>query len=189
MATIRLGRGVIHSEMPQQREGVFHGFQLWLNLPAAEKMRPAEYHNLEPDMIPKVAVGEHRVSVLGGRFAQGDEVTTGPIGDRKTDPHLWDIELNGDTPLRFELNPDLRAQLYLYEGDASVNGESIGLNSMVQLQPGMEVVLQAATSAQLLLLAGRPLREPVVQYGPFVMNSRDEIEQAIHDYQLGTLTH
>ena len=182
------GKGVIHSEMPLQKEGAFHGFQLWLNLPAQEKMRPAEYHDLQPDMIPKVAVGDHQVAVLGGRFIHDGETITGPIGDRVTDPHLWDIELNGSEPLSFHIDPNLRSQLYLYEGEASVNGETIALDSLVQLQPGEPISLTSGSTARLLLLAGKPLREPVVQYGPFVMNSRDEIEQAIRDYQTGNLT-
>ncbi len=187
------GRGVIHSEMPLQKEGAFHGFQLWLNLPADEKMRPAEYHNLEPQMIPKVQAGEHQIAVLGGRFRQGDAVITGPVGHpeqgaRQTDPHLWDIELHGTQPLTFTLDAHLHANLFLYAGAATVNGETLKAQALTQLQPGATLTLQTGDSAHLLLLAGRPLREPVAQYGPFVMNNHDQIQQAIRDYQLGTLT-
>lgn len=183
------GKGVIHSEMPLQKEGAFHGFQLWLNLPAAEKLRPAEYHDLTPDTIPRVLVGKHLVAVLGGRFQLHDDVIVGPIGDRKTDPHLWDIELNGDSPLPLQLDNGLQPLLYLYEGEASVNGEQLARDALSQLRPDTPLQLTTGTTARILLLAGKPLREPVVQYGPFVMNTREQIEQAIQEYQLGTLTH
>jgi quercetin 2,3-dioxygenase len=183
------GKGVIHSEMPLQKEGAFHGFQLWLNLPAAEKMRPAEYHDLTPDTIPRVIVGSHVVAVLGGRFHLNDDVVTGPIGDRKTDPHLWDIELNGDAPLQLQLDNGLQPLLFLYEGEADVNGEQLLPSALNQLRPDTALQLTTKGRARLLLLAGKPLREPVVAYGPFVMNTREQIERAIQDYQLGTLTH
>lgn len=183
------GKGVIHSEMPLQKEGAFHGFQLWLNLPAAEKLRPAEYHDLVPQSIPHVIAGAHVVAVLGGRFKLGSEVISGPIGDRKTDPHLWDIELNGTGELPLQLDAGLHALLYLYQGEAQVNGEALSASTLHTLRPDTPVRLATTGQARLLLLAGKPLREPVVQYGPFVMNTRDQIEQAIRDYQLGTLTH
>lgn len=183
------GRGVIHSEMPLQKEGAMHGFQLWLNLPAAEKMRPAEYRDLATDNIPRILQGRHRVAVLAGRFRLNDDLITGPIGDRKTDPHLWDIELDGDTPLPLQLDNGLQPLLFLYEGIADVNGEPLTPGALNILQPDIALQLSASTQARLLLLAGKPLREPVVQYGPFVMNTREQIERAIQDYQLGTLTH
>lgn len=183
------GRGVIHSEMPLQKEGAMHGFQLWLNLPAAEKMRPAEYRDLATDNIPRILQGRHRVAVLAGRFRLNDDLITGPIGDRKTDPHLWDIELDGDTPLPLQLDNGLQPLLFLYEGIADVNGEPLTPGALNILQPDIALQLSASTQARILLLAGKPLREPVVQYGPFVMNTREQIERAIQDYQLGTLTH
>ncbi len=182
------GKGVIHSEMPLQKEGAFHGFQLWLNLPASEKLRPAEYHDLTPDHIPRAVVGQHQVAVLGGRFRLDNDLIIGPIGERQTDPHLWDIELNGDAALPIELDTDLQPLLYLYEGEATVNGEALARDVLTQIRANTKLNLQTNTGARLLLLAGKPLREPVVQYGPFVMNTRDQIEQAIRDYQSGTLT-
>lgn len=182
------GKGVIHSEMPLQKEGAFHGFQLWLNLPASEKLRPAEYHDLTPDRIPLVAVGDHRVKVLGGRLRLGDDVITGPIGDRKTDPHLWDIELQPGDSLPVRLDSGLQPLLYLYHGSATVNGEILQADTLHALQADTLLQLSTNDSARLLLLAGKPLREPVVQYGPFVMNTREQIEDAIRDYQRGVLT-
>ena len=97
--------------------------------------------------------------------------------------------MHGTQPLTLTLDAHLHANLFLYGGDASVNGEALEPQSFVQLKPGVPLSLQTGSQANLLLLAGRPLREPVAQYGPFVMNNRDQIEQAIRDYQLGTLTH
>lgn len=182
------GRGVIHSEMPLQKEGAFHGFQLWLNLPAAEKLRPAEYRDLAPADIPRVQIGRHQVAVLAGRLRHPAQQVTGPIGQRKTDPHLWDIELADGEPLALQLDSGLRPLLYLYEGEASVNGEALLPQGLNPLRADVPLQLTSTNGARLLLLAGQPLREPVVQYGPFVMNTREEIEEAIRDYQLGTLT-
>ncbi|MVF12970.1 pirin family protein [Ketobacter sp. MCCC 1A13808] len=182
------GRGVIHSEMPLQKEGFFHGFQLWLNLPANEKMRDPEYHNLKADDIPLIREGTHVIHVLGGRFLAGSTVTSGPIGDRSTDPHLWDIELNDGNELSLRLDPGLNVLLYAYEGKLSVNGEPLFTHQMATTESGTALSLKAESSAKVLLLAGRPLAEPVAQYGPFVMNTREQIEEAIHEYQSGALT-
>lgn len=187
------GRGVIHSEMPLQKDGLFHGFQLWLNLPANEKMRKPEYHNLTAEDIPQTEVDSHRVRVLGGRFPVENPlreatVITGPIGDRRTDPHLWDIELNGETPLSLQLDAHLRVILYCYDGKLTVNSEPMSARQLATTNHHDGLRLQTTETAKLLLLAGRPLNEPVAQYGPFVMNSPEQIEEAIRDYQSGALT-
>ena len=181
------GRGVIHSEMPLQQDGAFHGFQLWLNLPAAEKMRAAEYHNLEPGDIPTVMVGKHLIRVLGGNLTVGTEIISGPIRNRATAPQVWDIEMKGDAPLVLPLDAAMACLLYLYEGKVEVAGEPLREAQLVSLEHRGEITLRTANSARLLLLAGKPLAEPVVQYGPCVMNSRQQIETAIQDYQAGTL--
>ncbi|RLT99208.1 MAG: pirin family protein [Ketobacter sp.] len=182
------GSGVIHSEMPLQKDGAFHGFQLWLNLPADEKMRPAEYHNLEPQDIPLVEQGNHRIHVLGGVFQVGADKVTGPIRDRSTEPQLWDLELNDHRPLTLQLDPALTTLIFLYEGSLKLAEEELQGVQMVRLQHDGSFTLEAINEARILLLAGRPLREPVFQYGPFVMNTREQIEEAIQDYQQGRLT-
>ena len=182
------GSGVIHSEMPLQKDGAFHGFQLWLNLPADEKMRPAEYHNLEPQDIPLVEHGRHRIHVLGGVLQIGEDNITGPIRGRTTEPQLWDLELNGDQALTLQLDPALTTLLFVYEGSVQLAEEEVQAVQMISLQHEGSVTLQATNEARVLLLAGRPLHEPVVQYGPFVMNTREQIEEAIRDYQQGSLT-
>ncbi|AUM12098.1 pirin family protein [Ketobacter alkanivorans] len=182
------GRGVIHSEMPLQKDGAFHGFQLWLNLPAAEKMRAAEYHNLEPDDIPIVQQGQHRIHVLGGSLNLGAEQIQGAIQDRTTLPQLWDVELNDAVPLTFSLKPELTTLLFLYEGSMRIGNETLSGQQLVSIQHEGQVTLSTQGQAKILVLAGKPLKEPIVQYGPFVMNTREQINDAIQAYQAGTLT-
>ena len=182
------GRGVIHSEMPLQKDGAFHGFQLWLNLPAAEKMRAAEYHNLEPGDIPIVQQGQHRIHVLGGALDLGADPVQGPIQGRTTDPQLWDVELNDSIPLTFNLRPELTTLLFLYEGEILIGNETLSGEQLVSIQHAGQVTIRTQDQAKILVLAGKPLKEPIVQYGPFVMNTHEQINDAIQAYQSGALT-
>jgi redox-sensitive bicupin YhaK (pirin superfamily) len=181
-------RGVIHSEMPQQAEGRMRGFQLWLNLPAAEKMRPAAYRDIPSRDIPVVdAPGGASVKVIAGRL--GD--VTGPIGGRTTEPVMMDLRLPPGSTLELPLPAGHNAFLYAYDGQVVVGEERQLLPHRAAglLSDGTSVTLTAGeTGGNLLLVAGRPIGEPVVQYGPFVMNSREEIEQAVLDFQRGELT-
>jgi quercetin 2,3-dioxygenase len=175
-------RGIVHSEMPQQSEGRMRGFQLWLNLPAKEKMKPASYRDISAQEIPVV----DNVKVIAGRFRQ----TTGPIHGGSTDPHYFDVHLEPRASLEVPLPDGHAAFLYVYEGEVLVGKErkAVAHRAAGLLSDGESVRLEAgAHGARVLVLAGKPLREPVVQYGPFVMNTREEIEQAIADYQSGAL--
>jgi quercetin 2,3-dioxygenase len=175
-------RGIVHSEMPQQSEGRMRGFQLWLNLPAKEKMKPAAYRDISAKDIPVV----NHVKVIAGRF--GD--TTGPIHGGSTDPHYFDVELAPSEAREVPLPAGHSAFLYVYEGEALVGEERkpVAHRAAGLLSDGDSVRLEAGEkAARVLVLAGKPLREPIVQYGPFVMNTREEIEQAIADYQSGAL--
>ncbi len=179
--------GIIHSEMPQQSEGRMRGFQLWLNLPAAEKMKPAAYRDIPASAIPVVASEGVRVKVIAGTH----EGTTGPIHGGSTDPHYFDVHLQPGAVFETTLPAGHGAFLYAYEGEARVgaDGKPLAHRAAGLLTEGERVRIAAGgEGARVLLLAGKPLREPIVQYGPFVMNTRDEIEQAIRDYQAGTLT-
>ncbi|MGA0033233.1 MAG: pirin family protein [Burkholderiales bacterium] len=185
------GRGIIHSEMPQQLEGRMRGFQLWINLPALEKMKPASYRDIPAAEIPAVAlVGGGRVKVIAGTLEIDGQATPGPIQGLSTAPLYFDVELVPQQVFRHALPAGHNAFLYVYEGGASV-GEplrALPARSAGILSDGDQVSVTAGDEgARFILLAGKPLREPVVQYGPFVMNSREEIEQAIHDYQNGRL--
>jgi redox-sensitive bicupin YhaK (pirin superfamily) len=180
-------RGIIHSEMPQQTEGRMRGFQLWLNLPAAEKMRPADYRDIPAAEIPVVELpGGGRVKVIAGAFG----ATRGPIGGRTTQPLFLDIRLPPRAAADVPVPTGHNAFLYAYDGEASVGDDRQLLPHRAAglLSDGDSVTITAGPDGgNVLLLAGRPLGEPVVQYGPFVMNTREEIERAVLDYQRGEL--
>jgi quercetin 2,3-dioxygenase len=184
------GRGIVHSEMPQQENGRMRGFQLWVNLPAREKMKPATYRDLQANEIPVVALaGGGTAKVIAGTV----ETTVGPIKGVTTDPTYLDIVLPAGTRFSHPVNSEYNAFLYPYEGrvDVGPKGSARPLNahSAGVLTPGDLIEVTAGPEgARFLVLAGRPLREPVVQYGPFVMNTRQEIEQAVRDFQSGALT-
>jgi redox-sensitive bicupin YhaK (pirin superfamily) len=172
-------RGIIHSEMPQQTEGRMRGFQLWLNLPAAEKMKPAAYRDISAKDIPVV----DGVKVIAGKFQD----TAGPIRGGATDPYYFDIHLDAGGTFEAALPAGHNAFLYAYEGEASVGDKVLPYRAAGILTDGETVRVKSEKGARVLLLAGMPLREPIVQYGPFVMNTREEIERAIADYQSGAL--
>lgn len=192
------GRGVIHSEMPQQERGRMRGFQLWINLPAAEKMTPARYRNIEAAEIPTVSLPGNgsmdggSVKVIAGAFDREGTVTDGPIQGRSTQPVYWDVSLPAGAHFSAVLPEHLAVLVYPYEG-ALIVGEGseqrlVPAETLGVLGRGDALVVRAnGEPARFLVLAGRPLGEPVVQYGPFVMNTREEIEQAIADYRDGVL--
>ncbi|MGY6552998.1 MAG: pirin family protein [Wenzhouxiangella sp.] len=187
------GRGVIHSEMPQQSEGRMRGFQLWINLPAAEKMRPAEYRDIPADAVPEMVFTGGMARVIAGRLqldgqTQGG-VVNAPGGQMPTDPLLADLRLQPGAKVTVPILAGYNSLVYVYEGEISVAGQSVPKRDAAVLSDGDAVGLVAGPEGgRLLLLAGRPLNEPVVQYGPFVMNTREEIEQAMADYRSGRLT-
>ncbi|EMP55118.1 pirin family protein [Marinobacter santoriniensis NKSG1] len=183
------GSGIIHSEMPQQEEGTMRGFQLWLNLPAAEKMTRAGYRDIQPEDIPEVTFPGGRLKLIAGDLVMSGERVLGAVSDRSTQPVYADLVLEAGGRATLPVPASHNALLYLYEGSAGVGGEVLPLSAASVLDDGDEVTVTAGdTGARLLLIAGKPIGEPVVQYGPFVMNTREEIEQALRDYRDGTLT-
>lgn len=186
------GRGVVHSEMPQQREGLMRGFQLWINLPAAEKMKPASYRDIPAAEIPVAELPAARVKVIAGEVATDGGPVTGPIRGLTTEPVFLDVELVAGRVFEYVLPAGHNAFLYAYEGSVTVgtgaNARTLATRTAGILSDGNSVSLESVgDAARVILLAGRPIGEPVVQYGPFVMNTRDEIEQAIADYRSGAL--
>jgi redox-sensitive bicupin YhaK (pirin superfamily) len=178
--------GIIHSEMPQQSEGRMRGFQLWLNLPAKEKMRPAAYRDIPATEIPVLKEKNVEVKIIAGKLKD----KTAPIHGGSTDPYYFDVRLAPGSVFEAPLPAGHNAFVYAYEGDALIGEGRMALASRAAglLSDGTEVRIAAKEKgARLLVLAGKPLREPVVQYGPFVMNTREEIEQAVADYQSGDL--
>jgi redox-sensitive bicupin YhaK (pirin superfamily) len=187
-------RGIIHSEMPQQSEGRMRGFQLWINLPSAEKMKAAHYRDIPASQIPTVPLGRgSEVRVIAGRFRDATGPINGSGAPIATDPLYLDVHLTAGTEFDTEVAANYNAFVYIYEGDAEVGpagqARSLPHRAAGVLSAGEQIRLRAgAQGARFLLLAARPLGEPVVQYGPFVMNTREEIEQAVEDYRSGRLT-
>ncbi|MDE2249847.1 MAG: pirin family protein [Gammaproteobacteria bacterium] len=190
-------RGIIHSEMPQQSEGRMRGFQLWLNLPAREKMKPAAYRDIPAREIPAVQLaGGGEARVIAGTLQVDGAPTAGPINggaaQLSTDPLYVDVRLPAGAAFTAPIRAGYNAFLYLYEGSAAIGAEGasrpLPQRAAGVLSDGDELRVRAdAGGVRFLLLAARPLREPVVQYGPFVMNTREEIEQAVADYRSGRL--
>lgn len=187
------GRGIVHSEMPQQESGLMRGFQLWLNLPAAEKMKPAGYRDIQPEDIPAFSQGGATVKLIAGEISLSGGKVSGAVTGGSTDAIYADIHLEPGSQLSLPVPASHNAMLYLYEGEAGlVTGNErtrLQASAASVLGDGDEIMLAGGTRpARLLLIAGKPIGEPVVQYGPFVMNTREEIEQTLRDYQSGRLT-
>jgi len=177
-------RGLIHSEMPQQTEGRMRGFQLWLNLPAKEKMKPAGYRDIQAAEIPVVERVGAKVKVIAGVF----EKTSGAVTGGSTDPIYWDVALPPNKVFVQEIK-DKTVYIYPFEGSVDIADRVLKAHQGGVLGAGDTVEIKAgADGARFLLLAAKPIGEPIAQYGPFVMNTREEIEQAIRDYQSGALT-
>ena len=190
-------RGIIHSEMPRQAEGRMRGFQLWLNLPSKEKMKPAQYRDIPPSEIPLVELAcGGKVRVIAGAFAQNGRLTEGPVNrtDARitTDPSYFDVQLPAGAEFIAPAATGHNVFLYVYEGSARVGAagteKTLPHRAAGVLSDGGSVrVVAKEEGARFLMLAAKPLHEPVVQYGPFVMNTREEIEQAVNDFREGRL--
>lgn len=181
------GRGIVHSEMPEQQEGRMRGFQLWINLPAKDKMTAPAYQEYAPDRIPQAAPAPGvRAKVIAGEVAG----VRGPIVQPATDPVYLDLTVEAAARLVQALPPDHSAFVFVYEGALRVgegaDAATVSAKELAVLSPGAQVVLEGREAeSRAILVAGRPLREPVARYGPFVMNTREELMQAFADYQSG----
>jgi redox-sensitive bicupin YhaK (pirin superfamily) len=181
---MKAGSGVIHSEMPQQESGRMRGFQLWINLPADQKMTAPEYQDVPTEAIPEVKNEVSRIRVVAGAF----NGIRGPVTDPNTGFHFLDVTLSADNDFVHRLARNDAAFLYLFEGSASVGDTEVKEQQLAVLGEGEQVSVTAdGNDARFLLVAGRVIGEPIVQYGPFVMNTREEIEQALADYRDGKL--
>lgn len=181
------GRGVIHSEIPQQEEGVMEGFQLWLNLHSSEKMRTPWYRDFQDAQLPRLVTPQGvAVTVIAGHSHGIEGAVTRDI----TQPLYLDLHLPAGARFEQQLPPGHNAFLYVYRGDVVVAGQAVPAQRMAILSndaPADGVVIEAGAEARVLLIAGQPLKQPIVQYGPFVMNSKQEIYQALNDFRDGRL--
>jgi len=177
------GRGIVHSEMPEQEEGLMRGFQLWVNLPAKDKMGAPAYQEFAPDRIP-VAQPSAGVSakVIAGRIGEVE----GPVRQPATEPSYFDLKVDAGASFEHALPAGHNVFAYVYEGEVA-SGEAIaGKGELLVFGAGDAVRFEGrAPTSRLILVAGRPLNEPVARYGPFVMNTQAEIMQAVQDFQAG----
>jgi len=182
------GRGIIHSEMPLTDHHGLHAFQLWLNLAASEKMSPADYRDVRGGEMPRLADAEAELIALGGRWARDDgEAVTGPLDALAGSGGVAHLRLAAGGKLTLQADaPTLLA--YVFEGELEVGDALVPAGHLARLSKGDHLALASATGGQALLLAGTPHRETVAHYGPFVMNSQAELQQALRDYRDGTLT-
>ena len=179
------GRGLVHSEMPEQQEGRMRGFQLWINLPARLKMSEPRYQEFPPDQIPSVAPAPGVVVKIIAGEAGG---VRGPVEQAATDPVYLDLHLQPGANFAQPLPEHHSAFLYVYEGALAVDGVMPVLaQQLAMLGSGESLVVRATAegTTRAILVAGRPLREPVARYGPFVMNTREELVQAVEDLRAG----
>ena len=180
------GRGVIHSEMPEQKDGVMEGFQLWLNLPGKDKLCAPWYRDIQSPEVPEYVTDSGvRVRVIAGE----SHGTAGAVQREATQPLYLDLIFpEGGGMFSQPLPAGHNAFTYVYRGSVDVAGTAVDRNRMAILaNEGDGVTVTASGPARALLIAGRPLREPIAQYGPFVMNTRDELIQAVEDFQSGRL--
>lgn len=181
------GRGIVHSEFPEQQEGLMWGFQLWVNLPRADKMTAPRYQDIQAEHIPEVDLGGGaRARVLVGTV----DGIAGPVTNVATDPVYFDLQLDPNASYTAELPEGHNVFAYVYAGGAKIGaaGTTIARGEIALTSPGAALPVTAgAEGARLIVVGGRPLNEPVARYGPFVMNTQEEIRQAFADYQSGRL--
>jgi len=179
------GRGVIHSEMPEQNEGLMEGFQLWLNLPAKDKMMAPWYRDIPNEQVPRFTLDSGAtVQVIAG----SSHGVAGAVQRDGTEPLYLDIELPEGASFEQLIPAGHNAFIYVFRGEAVAAGKGVPQTRMAifdNAEGADGVVVKAAKPTRLLLIAGRPLKEPIAQYGPFVMNTQAELQQAVEDFRSG----
>ena len=182
------GSGIIHSEMPQQVSGRMRGFQLWVNLPAAEKMKSPGYQEFDAARIPVARIGDGIKSrVIAGSVDSIDGRIAGPVTGIGVEPLVLDMEFAGESEWILPVDVGLCCAVYVYEGELEIEAKLLRSGQAAIMGNGDQLVLKNRAPARALILAARPIGEPVVQHGPFVMNSNEEIHQAMKDYRNGHL--
>jgi redox-sensitive bicupin YhaK (pirin superfamily) len=182
------GRGIVHSEIPEQQEGVMEGFQLWLNLPARSKMNPAWYRDIPSERIPEYVTPDGvKVRVIAGESCG----VSGAMQREDTEPLYLDIALPAASNFSGRIPATHNAFIYVYLGAVVIDGRRVEAGRMGILSNAVDadgVQIVSDGEARLILIAGKPIGEPIVQYGPFVMNTKEEIFQAINDFREGHLS-
>ena len=182
---MKTGSGIIHSEMPAMREGKLHGFQLWINMPAKTKMSKPEYHYIDADQMSVHIDNEKKVKVIAGKFEKAE----GPIKKHNVDPIYFDIELQQGKNFSSRIPLNHNSFIYLIKGEIKVGDkphEKVKDSKLILLTQGDNLQVKALSNAKFLLISGKPIGEKIARGGPFVMNTKQEILQAVEDYHSGT---
>jgi len=182
---MKTGSGIIHSEMPTMSEGKLHGFQLWLNMPAKLKMSKPEYIYIDSNKMKTHEDSEKLVKVIAGKF----EKIEGPVRGHNVEPIYFDVELQKDKELNFQLPQSHNAFIYLINGEIKIGEKShdkVKNSKLILLTNGEKLRVLGVSMAKFLLIAGKPIGEEIARGGPFVMNTKSEILQAVQDYHNGT---
>lgn len=182
------GRGIIHSELPHpdffDAGGVMHGFQIWVNLPAKDKMMEPRYQDIPSDDIPTVESSDGKI---WAKVVAGEALGAKAVIDTVIPIQFIHYRMREDSNLTHKISKNLNCMIYMFGGQAEVSGKSIEDGQLILLTEGEEVQIKSTEGAEFLILAGPEINEPIARYGPFVMNTRQEIHQAVIDYQNGTL--
>ena len=182
---MKTGSGIIHSEMPAMREGKLHGFQLWINMPAKMKMSKPEYHYIDADQMSVHKDNEKKVKVIAGKFEKAE----GPIKKHNVDPIYFDIEIQQGKNFSSRIPLNHNSFIYLIKGEIKVGDkphEKVKDSKLILLTQGDNLQVTALSNAKFLLISGKPIGEKIARGGPFVMNTKQEILQAVEDYHSGT---
>ncbi len=182
---MKTGSGIIHSEMPAMSEGKLHGFQLWINMPAKFKMNKPDYIYIDSDKMQIHNDAEKKVKVISGKFKNAE----GPVKGHNVEPIYFDIELKKDKDFKFELPSTHNSFIYLIDGEIKIgeqNHNQIKDSTLILLTKGEKIQVSALSNTKFLLVSGKPIGEQIARGGPFVMNTKAEVLQAVQDYHNGT---
>ncbi len=176
--------GIIHSEMPMMKEGKLHGFQLWVNMPAKLKMSKPSYQNIEPSNIPEFKDQEKKIKIIAGRYKD----KTGPVKDTSIDPIYLDVQLKKGTIFDYVIPSSRNVFVYLVSGEIKIGNKvhnKLQNSTLISLAEGNDLKILSVKESQFLIIAGKPIGEPIARGGPFVMNTKQEIIKAVQDYHNG----
>ena len=182
---MKTGSGIIHSEMPAMKQGKLHGFQLWINMPAKMKMTKPEYHYINADQMSVYQDDEKKIKVIAGKFENAE----GPIKKHNVDPIYFDVELKKEKGFSCNIPSTHNSFIYLINGEIRIGNENhdkVKDSTLILLTRGKNLKILALSNAKFLLISGKPIGEQIARGGPFVMNTKQEILQAIEDYHSGT---
>ena len=182
---MKTGSGIIHSEMPAMSEGRLHGFQLWINMPAKLKMSKPEYIYIDSEKMSVHKDDDKKVKVIAGKF----EKAQGPVRGHNVEPVYFDVELNKDKQFNYKLPSTHNSLIYLINGEieiGEIKHDKVKDSTLILLSKGEDLKVKANTNTKFLVISGKPINEEIARGGPFVMNTKAEILQAVQDYHNGT---